>query len=157
MGNMKLPDEIVFTTLKLKAKKLLVANTGKLQKIKLDVRPMSQQNLWSCHRVLTASYRVEHSSSMESRSSSAGSSAFIESSAQNWSSRLSTTDDRRGLETFCLKTTRIHSNTYTVHMVQYMIFFLLFFSWIISMTLCLVLFLRTLLNIYNAYLWWDQG
>lgn len=70
---------------------------------------MSQQNLWSYHRVLTASYRVEHSSSMESRSSSAGSSAFIESSTQNWSSRLSTTDDRSGLETFCLETTKIHS------------------------------------------------
>lgn len=85
---------------------------------------MSQQNLWSYHRVLTASYRVEHSSSMESRSSSAGSSAFIESSTQNWSSRLSTTDDRRGLETFCLETTKIHSNTYTLQCLIFFFFFL---------------------------------
>lgn len=97
---------------------------------------MSQQNLWSCHRVLTASYRVEHSSSMESRSSSAGSSAFIESSTQNWSSRLSTTEDRRGLETFCLETTKSYiaqyryfsesrSNTYTVQCMIFFFFFLM--------------------------------
>lgn len=151
---------IIFKTKLYKLRNLklkFVPNTCKLKKIKLDVRPMSQQNLWSLpqstYSLVQGRALLQHG--VQVLLSRILGVHWILHTKLVFQVKYNWWPERLGNILF-----RNNKDSLKYLYFTMFDFLLLFFKWIISMPLCLVLFLWTLSNIYmmrsrvTYFVWW---